>query len=210
MIVAGFGSLFSGAALLTNILAGFSLPLALALTATLVVGGIGALLARTSGARRRALLRMAMAGVATGIVATVCYDVAKYALSQLDPSPYNPFEATRVFGVLLLGSETHPLVQTAGWSFHLLNGTSFGLAYCFLFSRGGRSSFLYAALSGMGWGLFLEMFQLVLYPGWLDILFLEEFRQISAISHLVYGAVLGLTCRQVLRSGLIARDSRPP
>ena len=48
------------------------------------------------------------------------------------------------------------------------------------------------------WGLFLETFQLTLYPGWLDIRTYSEFATISALSHVVYGATLGLLARAIL------------
>ncbi|HEY8136159.1 MAG TPA: hypothetical protein VIF08_08985, partial [Candidatus Limnocylindrales bacterium] len=47
-------------------------------------------------------------------------------------------------------------------------------------------------VTGVGWALLLETAQLVLYPGWLDIRFLDEFRQISFLSHVVFGLTLGL------------------
>ena len=58
----------------------------------------------------------------------------------------------------------------------------------------------------MGLALFLEVFQLTLYPGWLDIGFYAEFVQISAISHLVFGATLGMVVRYGLRRGLGERE----
>ena len=199
VVLAGFGALFSGAALVTNSVAGISLPLALALIATPIVVGLAVALRRSTGEHRRRLLRIVSIGAGSGVVATIGYDSAKYVLEHLDPSPYNPFEATVVFGTLLFGSATHPLVVPAGWAFHVLNGTCFGLAYCLLLARRGRTSVLYASLSGIGWGLFLEMFQLLFYPEWLGIVFLREFQQISAASHFVYGLILGLTCRFGLR-----------
>ena len=201
--VLGVFALFSGAALLTNIIAGVSLPLALGGLALLVLIGLGIVVTRTDAEANARLMRVALVGIGAGIVATVCYDIAKATLSQLDPSPYNPFEATRTFGTLLIGSAaSDTAIQAAGWSFHLLNGTCFGLAYCFLFARDGRTSLRYAVLTGMGWGVFLETFQLTLYPGWLDVRFYEEFVTISALSHLVYGAILGLLCRAALRRWL--------
>jgi hypothetical protein len=47
----------------------------------------------------------------------------------------------------------------------------------------------------MAWGAVLEVFQLTLYPGWLDIRAYQEFAQISALSHLAYGATLGWSAR---------------
>lgn len=139
-------------------------------------------------------------GIAAGLVATIVYDATKTVLSQLDPSPYDPFEAIRLFGLLLVGSGAGPAaVAGAGTAFHFLNGTSFGLAYALLFGRDGRGSLRYALLSGMGWGLFLETFQLTLYPGWLDVRFYEEFARISALSHVAYGGSLGILARFALR-----------
>lgn len=196
----GAGALFSGVALLTNIIAGFSLPLALGVL-TLMFGVLVVVATRgTEPADRRKLLRTGLVGITAGLAATLAYDVAKSALSQLDPSPYNPFEATRIFGTLLIGPEASALgIQAAGWASHLLNGTSFGLAYCFVFGRGGETSLRWALLTGIGWGLFLETFQLTLYPGWLDIRFYSEFVQISFAAHIVYGAFLGVACRAGLR-----------
>ena len=194
------GALFSGMALLTNILAGFSLPLALGLLAALFLGLVITIARGVEPEDRARLLRIGAVGIAAGFLATLTYDVSKFALSQLDPSPYNPFEATRIFGTLIIGGEAAPLaIQVVGWAFHLLNGTSFGLAYCFLFGRSGETSLRWALLTGIGWGLFLEMFQLTLYPGWLDIRFYSEFVQISFAAHIVYGAFLGVACRVGLR-----------
>ena len=127
-------------------------------------------------------------------------DVIKTILSQLDPSPFDPFHAIQIFGQLLAGTNADPvLVAAAGTAFHLVNGTSFGVAYLFLFARDGAIPVRRALLTGVGWGLFLETFQLTLYPGWLDIRLYQEFATISALSHIAYGATLGLLARWVLR-----------
>ena len=143
---------------------------------------------------------MIAAGVVTGVVATVVYDGTRFALSQLDPSPYNPFELLRVFGTLLLGDGVSADAQRiAGTGFHILNGTMFGLSYALLFGRGGDTTRRWAAGTGVGWGLFLETFQLVLYPSWLQIQFVSEFATISAFSHVFFGLTLGLVGRSSLR-----------
>ena len=196
----GVAALFSGAALLAHILFGVSLVLGL-----LVIGGAAAVLVvfamrRMSPPERRRIRSIVVAGVGAGILATVCYDAAKTVLSQLDPSPFDPFEATRAFGILLLGETAHPLaVQVAGVGLHLLNGTAFGVAFTVLFAREGALTTPRAVLYGLGWGLFLELFQLTLYPGWLDIRTYREFATITALSHIVYGATLGLIGRWLLR-----------
>jgi hypothetical protein len=127
-----------------------------------------------------------------GSVATLGYDATKFVLSQLDPSPYNPFHVVRVFGELLVGASAPALlVYSSGIAFHVLNGISFGIAFCLLFRNPGP-------LLGIGWGIFLELFQLALYPGWLHIRYYQEFAQISALSHLLYGIILGYLCRHGL------------
>jgi hypothetical protein len=196
----GLFALFSGVALLVQIVGRISLPIALGATTAIMVVGVGLSIRRQDPEIRRSTLRTAAVGIAVGLIGTVTYDVTKAILSRLDPSPYNPFEALRIFGQLLLSTTaTTPDVYLVGAAFHVLNGTAFAVAYTFLFGRDGRVSRRRAALSGMGWGVFLELFQLTLYPGWLDIQFYTEFATISALSHLVYGATVGLLARAALR-----------
>jgi hypothetical protein len=195
-----FGGVFSGVALLLNILGGVSLGLALLVMTSLLIGIFLIVLIVSSSESRVWMLRTVAIGIGVGFAATLIYDITKTILSQLDPSPFDPFHAIQIFGQLLVGSGADPLLITAaGTAFHLLNGTSFGVAYLFLFGRDGGVSKRRALLTGIGWGLFLETFQLTLYPGWLDIRLYQEFATISALSHIVYGATLGLLGRWVLR-----------
>ncbi|HEY1306800.1 MAG TPA: DUF6789 family protein [Vicinamibacterales bacterium] len=185
----GVSFLASGAALTVHIMSGVSLRLAIVASISLVALVTGWIWRRASTEDRSQLNRRVRAGLIAGAVATASYDVAKFALSQLDPSPYNPFEAIRIFGGLLTQSSMPGVVlYGAGTVFHLLNGISFGIAFCLLFRQPGP-------LKGIAWGMFLEIFQLTLFPGWLDIRFYREFVQISALSHVVYGMVLGVSCR---------------
>ncbi len=195
-----FGGVFSGVALLLNILGGISLGLALLVMTSLLVGILLIVLAISSAESRSWMLRTVGIGIGVGFAATLTYDVIKTILSQLDPSPFDPFHAIQIFGQLLAGTNADPvLVAAAGTAFHLVNGTSFGVAYLFLFARDGAIPVRRALLTGVGWGLFLETFQLTLYPGWLDIRLYQEFATISALSHIAYGATLGLLARWVLR-----------
>jgi len=196
----GLAALFSGVALLLSILLAIWLPLGLAATAlTALVIGM-ALMRRAPQVDRRSLRRIMMAGLVGGIVATVAYDASRFLLSLLEPTRYDPFGAIDAFGWLLLGDSASADIQRiAGTAFHLVNGTAFGVGYCLFFGRFGAISTRNALLTGIGWGLFLETFQLTLYPGWLDIRAVQEFVAISAASHIVYGAVLGPLCRAALR-----------
>jgi hypothetical protein len=191
--------LFSGVALLLNILASVSLPLALTITATAVLFLLAGALRSVDAAGRAWIGRTVAIGAVSGMTATVMYDAAKGLLSQLDPSPYNPFEALRVFGGLLLGASAAPAMKLlAGTGLHLLNGTCFGVAYTLIVAPRGGSTRTRAALYGVSWGLFLEAFQLTLYPGWLNINYYTEFATISALSHVVYGLVLAGAARSLL------------
>jgi hypothetical protein len=82
-------------------------------------------------------------------------------------------------------------------------------------SRSPCSSGARGARAGVAWGLFLELFQLTLYPGWLDIRLYREFAMISSLGHVVYGLVLGAGTRRLLaRPDAVAlavvRGSAPP
>lgn len=191
--IMGVSALFSGVALLTHIIGGVSLRLALLLAPILPISVFGVVWSRmTPDARHKTVARLKV-GVLAGLLATTAYDLTRFMLYRLDTSPYNPFEVIRVFGSLIVGTSAKPLlVYTAGAAFHALNGLCFAIAYWFLFGR-------YGVLAAIVWALFLEVFQLTLYPGWLNIKFYREFLQISAASHVSYGTVLGLGCQWLQR-----------
>jgi hypothetical protein len=193
--VLGMFALFSGAALVIHIISGFSLRLALFSSAGVVALAIASLWRRVDATRRGRFVRLLWVGASSGILATLAYDASRYVLSLWDTSPYSPFEAIRMFGILLAGKGAAPAsVYTTGSVFHLFNGMSFGVGYAFLLGQKG-------ILAGILWGLFLEIFQITLYPGWLDIRAYREFVQISAFGHVVYGSVLGLICQHRLAGG---------
>ena len=201
-------ALFSGVALLIHILGRVSLRVTLTTAVSLTGAALGTVVWRSSGVERRLIGRSIAIGTAAGFIATMAYDLAKAALSVLDPSPYNPFEAIRTFGKLLAGpTAAEGAIVASGAAFHLLNGTMFGVAYVFLFARDGAISAGRALTTGVAWGIFLELFQLTLYPGWLDIRAYREFAMISALGHVVYGATLGLIALTLFRSGHARRVS---
>jgi hypothetical protein len=185
--------LANGAALVFHILGALPLPLLLGATWACAAIAVTGVAVAVGPAGRALIIRTVLVGLGVGLVATLAYDGAKAVLSQLDPSPYDPFEATRTFGRLLLGETAEASsVAVAGWAYHLANGSTFAIAYAALFARDGRVSRRRGIVTGVGWALLLETAQLVLYPGWLDIRFLDEFRQISFLSHVVFGLTLGL------------------
>lgn len=193
LLVAGLASLANGAALVVHIIGGLPLGPLLAIIWSIAALAIAAMALSGGPMVRARLIRTVSVGLVVGLVATLLYDATKAGLSVLDPSPYDPFETTRVFGRILIGTDASPTAITiVGWGFHLLNGSTFAIAFAALFARGGRIGRVPGLALGIGWGIFLETFQLILYPGWLSIGFLDEFRRISFLSHIVFGAILGL------------------
>lgn len=188
----GLAATFSGVALVAHITMDASLPLALLGFGTLLGFAVAILWSRAAPGRRKWMAHTARAGALGGAAAVLAYDASKWALARIDPSPFNPFEAIPLFGRLFLGtSGGSTAVVVAGTAYHALNGIFFGVAFAFLFRRPGIGR-------GIAWGLFLEAFQLTLYPGWLDSGFYAEFVRISAMSHVVYGATLGDVTRRYL------------
>jgi hypothetical protein len=188
----GLAALFSGVALLGNIIAGFSLQLTLALTTSLMVLALALIWLRLSGRARSLMLSVAGRGALIALAAIAGYDGSRALIDYLFPSAFDPFGALPIFGHLLIGLDApHDQAVLVGIGFHLLNGVSFGLAYAFVFGRAAVRSTRLALLSGVGWGLFLETFQLTLYPGWLNISTYQEFVTISFLGHFVYGLTLG-------------------
>jgi hypothetical protein len=192
-VVAGVASLGNGVAIVLAIVGGLPLGILLALVWSVNVVAFLVMSALGGPQTRATIMRAVAVGLVVGIVATLAYDATKALLSQFDPSPYDPFEASRKFGRILIGSPASPVaIAIVGWGFNLLNGSTFSIAFACLFARSGRIGRWRGVATGIGWGLFLETFQLVLYPGWLNITFIDEFRRISFLSHIVFGAILGL------------------
>jgi len=199
VLAAGLAALGSGAALLASIFVGLPLPIGL-LAALAVAVTVTALIATRAAPTVRARLgRSVAAGIAAGLVAVIVYDLVKVVLSAVDSSAYDPFDANRAFGVLLLGTEADAFsVRAIGYAYHLLNGIAFGVAYTVVVAGSRRLSTSRAVVTGVAWGLILEMFQLAIYPGWLDIRLVKEFTIFSTSAHVAYGATLGIAARAMI------------
>lgn len=123
-------------------------------------------------------------GVFGGLLATFAYDLCRIPFVIFGQRIFAPIAA---YGVWLLGAESSSrFTDLAGWSYHFLNGISFGIMYA-LFMR--RRSFFWAIL----WACLLE-----------TIAFLSPFGRIFGFTanpstlgiayfgHVVYGIPLGL------------------
>lgn len=199
-LVIGLAVLANGAALVIHIVRDVPLPPLLLVLWGAGLAAVGVVVMRLDRRTRATLGRGMLVGIGAGFAATLAYDASKAVLSTLDPSPYNPFEAIRVFGIVLIGADNPDgLLRAVGLVFHLSNGITFGLAYTFMFGRVALRGRGRAVALGVAWGLFLETFQLALFPGWMSIQFVAEFQQISFLAHTVFGCALGLLVPAGLR-----------
>jgi hypothetical protein len=188
-----FGATFlaTGAALLTYVLSGLSLPGTVLLIAGCAVPTARFIWRRAPEVARSDLRRSIRAGLLAGLLATGAYDLARYLLVATG-FRFRPFDVFALFGQALLGSHVPaPLMTLAGAGYHLANGVGFGLAYTVWFGRRG-------ALAGVGWAMALETMMVSVYPGWLGLKALEEFLSVSVFGHLAYGGVLGFSARALL------------
>lgn len=142
-----------------------------------------------SADHRRTVAVRAKVGLPAGIVATASYDLARYGIVALFTVSFEPFHVWPIFGRLFVGEGASAgAALAAGIAYHAANGIGFAIAYALLFRRPGP-------LTGVAWGLGLELCMAFLYPSWLRIAALQEFLAVSALGHVVYGGVLGLAVR---------------
>jgi hypothetical protein len=197
---AGLAAGFSGLAVIATILTGAPLVVFEVGLAIVPLVAAAVIVRRAPRAVVIEVWGVVRIGLIVGALATLCYDVTRTALSYLDPSPYNPFEAVRHFGlgVTPIGAPA-PVVMAAGFVVHFVNGSAFGVIYASAAGRNART-LRSAVIGGVAWGLTLEFIQSILYPGWLHITtVLGEFLLISGLGHLCYGACLGMGVRSLMR-----------
>ncbi len=197
----GLAAGFSGLAVITTILSGIPLAIAEGALVLVPLTVLIVVLRRAPRPLVREIWRVVRAGLLAGFAATFAYDLVRTTLSTFDPSPYNPFEAIRLFGLGMVGADA-PLgvMMAAGFVVHFLNGSSFGVIYAIFGGRHVRT-WRVALLAGIAWGLTLEFIQSILYPGWLGMttVVLREFLVISGLGHVAYGASLGVGVRWLLK-----------
>jgi hypothetical protein len=195
----GLAAGFTGLAVLGTILTGIPLLILEGVLVLVPVTAAAIVIRRAPRPVARRVWRVVRAGIVVGFVATIIYDVTRTVASTFDPSPYNPFEAIRFFGLGMVPADAPvALIMAAGLAIHLLNGCSFGVIYATVAGRHVRT-WQVALVSGIAWGLTLEFIQSILYPGWLQITtVLNEFLLISGLGHFAYGASLGLGVRWIL------------
>jgi hypothetical protein len=188
-VICGAAFLSTGAGLLAYIASGISLLVTAVVSCALGGLAICVVAPRLSEGRRRLLNRRIAAGVVAGLLATVAYDLSRFALIELTGIRFWPFDIFRVFGQALIGDGfTDPVTRTVGFLYHVANGVGFGIAFTIWLGHRG-------VLAGIAFAMALELCMVTVYPGWLEMKALEEFLQVSVVGHLVYGVVLGYSAR---------------
>jgi hypothetical protein len=184
--VLAISAMASGAALVAAILLRVSLGLTLVMLACTAALVVVLRISRLSPPVRMQLKAQALTGVLIGSIATVAYDLSRLLLVKLGQLNFHPFKTFVLFGYALLG-EAVPQASAfaAGTVYHFINGITFAVAYCLLFSG-------CHWVCGLLWALGLEVAMFTLYPGWLDLeAVIVEFTVVSLTGHLAYGATLG-------------------
>jgi hypothetical protein len=185
VLVAAVCALSSGIALVVTIVAHLDLSLA---SSFVMVPAFIAFLAVTVIVRRheQALFFVRLqAGLVAGVLGTIAYDGLRFAVENAGLSSANSFRAIRVFGMSLTAQPIDaPGAIAAGWTFHVVNGIGFAVAFVMVMS--GRRLYW-----GVLYAMALETAMVTLYPGWLQMTPSAEFLTLSVLGHVAYGAVVG-------------------
>jgi len=185
VIVAAVCALSSGIALVVAIVADLNLSLACSF---ILVPAFIAFLAVTVIVRRHEqtlfFVRL-KAGLVAGVLGTIAYDGLRFAVENAGLSSANSFRAIRVFGMSLTAQSIDaPGAIAAGWTFHVVNGVGFAVAYVMVMA--GKRVYW-----GLLYAMALETAMVTLYPGWLQMTPSAEFLTLSVLGHVAYGAVVG-------------------
>lgn len=178
--------LATGAALVVHIVTGFSLLAGVGALAMIGAAAFAAYWRHFTSPVRRALGRRVGHGVLAAVLATAAYDLTRLVITSTVTTAVDPFVAWPLFGQLLTGAPRDSAVAAGvGFLYHVVNGLGFGIAYVLVFRRPGP-------VSGLVWGMGLELAMALLYPSWLRIDALREFLTMSVVGHVAYGVTLGL------------------
>lgn len=121
------------------------------------------------------------AGVLGGIAGTLACDLFRVPFAALGPRLFAPIGS---YGVLLLGARSSsPWTGLAGWSYHLLNGIGFGVAFAIL-ALGRRWWW------GVAWGMVLET-ATIPYSWEHGLAGHWRLIGLAYLAHVAYGASLG-------------------
>ncbi|MSP38628.1 MAG: hypothetical protein EXR70_09075 [Deltaproteobacteria bacterium] len=82
------------------------------------------------------LLNALVVGVIGGLIATIVYDLVRWALNLTLFTQYHSFKAIYIFGSWITGKDVGSAqAAVAGWIYHYWNGLSIALFYVLTFGR---------------------------------------------------------------------------
>jgi hypothetical protein len=193
-VLFGICGLSSGLALIFSIIFGISLSITLGLLLSTSIAMISLRVLFTENYHRKLIKKQLRVGFIAGILATAGYDISRAIVVLGLDLKFEPFGTWYIFGELILGQHSDRLyLFLVGFTYHLLNGIAFSIAYCLLL--GGRN-WKYGVL----WAFGLEIVMLLVYPPWLNLSkVIGEFTVVSVIGHACYGLILGLVSQCKLR-----------
>ena len=166
---------------------------------------------RSRGDRR--LWNAVLVGATAGLLAAVAYDVfrlpfvfARQLNIQSVVPPLALFKVFPRFGAMILGQ---PVEQNAyslsahliGWSYHFSNGLTFGIMYLAALGDVAKRYWVWGMVMAAG----LEAGMLFTpYPNMFGIKVSATFIAVTLLAHLIFGAVLGLAVRWMMRGSRLA------
>jgi hypothetical protein len=161
---------------------------------------------RRTGDRR--LWNAVIVGAVAGLAAAAAYDVfrlpfvfARQLNLQSVVPPLALFKVFPRFGAMIL---SQPVEQPGyslsahllGWTYHFSNGLTFGIMYLAALSDAAKRHWVWGMVMAAG----LEAGMLFTpYPNMFGIKVTATFIAVTLAAHLIFGAVLGLTVRRMLR-----------
>lgn len=159
-----------------------------------------ALVDRAIGTQR--LWRATLGGALAGLTAAVAYDLFRlpfvyaqaWGIQRVVP-PLNLFKVFPGFGAMILNQPLEQAQYTltaelVGWTYHFLNGITFGIMYVALIGNAFNRHWAWAVVFAVG----LELGMLsTRYPAYFHIPMTTEFVVVTLVAHLVFGIVLGRT-----------------
>ena len=156
-----------------------------ALPGAIVVAIIG-FAARGQQSSSRFISDRVIAGAASGLVATVAYDIARPILVWGLRVHFAPFRAHPIFGSLITGRPRDSVLAIGvGWTYHFWNGVAFGVILALVRPRS-------TWRAGLLWALVLQGSMMAIYPKLLNVrLNNPGFLASSVVGHGLYGVVLG-------------------
>jgi hypothetical protein len=192
-VMFGICGLSSGLALIFSIIFGISLSITLGLLLSTSIAMISLRVLSSENYYRKLIKKQIRVGFIAGILATAGYDISRAIVVVGLDLKFEPFRTWYIFGELILGQHSDRLyLFLVGFTYHLLNGIAFSIAYCLLL---GDRNWKY----GVIWAFGLEIVMFLVYPTWLNLgKVIGEFTVVSVIGHACYGLILGLVSQSKL------------